>query len=279
MHFWQMANAVYDVSVNLTESILRSQNFYNFIRERQHFDVVIFEVFMCDAMVGLGHYFDAPIIGFSTLGPTKWTSDLVGLADMPSHIPYISNGFSDRMTFLQRVYNSLSYWYEDLAQPWKYFPRQQKLLEQIFPNGKEMPSIQELKKSVSLVFVNSHVSYGIPQPFAPNLIEIGGVHIKRTVEPLTADVQAFLDDAINGAVYFSLGSNVQLSKLPAKQKQIIANAFEEFPNIRILIKNEDDFVIPSHNVSDVLVRRWFNQEAILSHRNLKVFITHGGAWL
>lgn len=277
MHFWEMAKAVYDVSINSTDSLSRSDNFQRFIQQKEHFDVVIFEIFVCDAMVGLGNYFNAPIIGFSTIGPTKWTSDLVGLSDNPSYMPYISNGYSDEMNFWQRIYNSMSYLYEDLAIPLRYLPAQQKLLEKIFPNSTEMPTIEELRRNVSLVFVNSHVSYGIAQPLMSNLIEIGGVHVKQTTENLTADVQAFLDGAKHGAIYFSLGSNVRLSRLPGESKKMLANAFSEFPKVRILIKNEEDFVIPSHDASNVLVRHWFNQEAILSHPNLKVFMTHGGA--
>lgn len=110
LQFWQTANALYDVSINSTDSLLRSENFESFLQEKQHFDVVIFEIFVCDAMVGLGHYFDAPVIGFSTVGPTKWTSDLVGLVDFPSYMPYIGNGYSDQMNFWQRMYNSITYW-------------------------------------------------------------------------------------------------------------------------------------------------------------------------
>lgn len=276
LNFVNLIDKLYEVSINLTESISKSENFYRFLHERDHFDVVIFEIFICDAMVGLGRFFNAPTIGFSTIGPTKWTSDLTGLSDFSSHIPIIYNGYSDRMSFLQRMYNSLNYWYEDIQMALRYFPAQQKLLEQIFPNSTEMPSIEELKRNVSLVFVNSHVSYAIPQHTMPNLIEIGGVHVNQDFEPLLDDVQEFLDNAVNGSIYFSLGSNVKLSKLPLKQKKIIANAFSEFPNVRLLIKNEEDFIVPSHDSSNVLVRSWFNQEAILSHPNLKAFITHGG---
>lgn len=278
LYFVNLVDKLYQVSINLTQSILKSENFYRFLHEREHFDVVIFEIFGCDAMIGLGHHFNAPTIGFSTIGPTKWTSDLIGLSDFSSHIPIIYNGYSDRMTFWQRMYNSLNYWYEDIQMISKYFPAQQKLLEQIFPNGTEMPTIEELKRNVSLVFVNSHVSYGIPQHSMPNLIEIGGVHVNQDFESLADDVQEFMDNAVNGTIYFSLGSNVKLSKLPAEQKKIIANAFSEIPNVRILIKNEENFVIPSHDSWNVLVRPWFNQEAILSHPNLKVFITHGGSF-
>lgn len=275
-HFIDGVEILHQVSVNLTRSVVKSENFRQFLHEKEHFDVVIFEIFGCDAMIGLGHYFNAPTIGFSTLAPTKWTSELVGLSDFASHIPIIYNGYSDKMTFWERMYNSLNYWYDDIQWSRKYLPAQQKLMEQIFPNGTEMPTIEQLKRNVSLVFVNSHVSYAMPQHTMPNLIEIGGVHLKQKFDPLTEDVQEFLDNAVNGSIFFSLGSNLKLSKLPAKEKQIIANAFSEFPNVRILLKNEEYFEIPSHDPSNVLVRSWFNQEAILSHRNLKVFVTHGG---
>lgn len=161
---------------------------------------------------------------------------------------------------------------------WKYLPAQQKLLEKIFSNLTDIPKMEDLRKNVSMVFVNSHVSYGIPQPSMPNLIEIGGIHVKQRIENLTADVQEFLDDAMDGAIYFSLGSNIRLSELPNETKQIFANAFSDFPNYRILIKSEADLMIPSHDSSNLLVRTWFNQEAILSHPNVKLFITHGGGF-
>lgn len=138
--------------------------------------------------------------------------------------------------------------------------------------------MEDLRKNVSMVFVNSHVSYGIPQPSMPNLIEIGGIHVKQRIENLTADIQEFLDDAMDGAIYFSLGSNIRLSELPNETKHIFANAFSDFPKYRILIKSETELMIPSHNSSNLLVRTWFNQEAILSHPNVKLFITHGGGF-
>lgn len=276
MSFIGAIDFVYKLNVYFTTSALKSANFRAFLQEDEHFDVVIHEVYICDALIGLGHYFNAPVIGFSTIMHSKWTSDLVGLSDFTSHSPNIYNGFTDQMNFWQRMYNSLSYWYEDMIVHWKYFPIQQKLLDQLFVNKTKTPIHAELRRNLSMVFVNSHASYGISQPMTPNLIEVGGIHVKQTVEPLTKDVATFLDEAKHGAIYFSLGSNIPITKLPQKQKQIIANAFSEFPNHRILIKSNKEFDISSHNVSNILIRDWFNQEAILSHPNIVAFVTHGG---
>lgn len=48
----------------------------------------------------------------------------------------------------------------------------------------------------------------------PSMVYIGGAHVKPT-KPLPADLQVYLDEANHGAIYFSLGSAVNASKLPA----------------------------------------------------------------
>lgn len=271
-----MAKATYDVSTNWTRSAIRSENFQNFLLQDRQFDVVIVEVFVGDALLSLGKYFNAPVIGFSTTVPSKWTSDLVGISHFSSHVPNILCGFSDKMTFLQRVYNLLAYWYEDIATELSYRPIHEQFMQEIWSNKTEIPTFDEVLRDVPLVFVNSHVTYATPQPLTPNLIEIGGIHVNQTAFSPTEDVQTFLDGAKDGAIFFSLGSNIKLSKIPDRVKSIIANAFVEFPKMRILIKNEDNFPIASHKPSDILTKPWFNQQEILSHPNLKLFCTHGG---
>ena len=276
LHFWKLAISSYDTSNIWTKSAIRSENFQNFLLEDRQFDVVIVEVFVGDAMFALGQYYNAPVIAVSTTVPSKWTSDLLGLSHFSSHLPNILCGFSDKMNFWQRMYNSLSYWFEDIATELYYRPKQQKLLEKYWPNKANVPRLDQILRNISLVFVNSHVTYATPQPLAPNLIEIGGIHVNQSAYPLNEEVQTFLNGAKDGAIFFSLGSNIKLSKMPDRVKAIVANAFADFPNVRILIKNEEDFTIPSHKPSNVLVKPWFNQQEILSHPNLKLFCTHGG---
>lgn len=102
------------------------------------------------------------------------------------------------------------------------------------------------------------------------------MQIKQTVDPLPEKIQKFLDEAKNGAIYFSLGSNVLVTKLPEHQIRAITNAFRDHPNVRILIKSDENIVISSHKESDVLIEPWFNQHSILAHPNVRVFVTHGG---
>lgn len=277
-YFWRVALDMYEVSYNLVNWTMHSTNFQQLLHSESKFDVVIVEIFGSDALLGLGHYFNAPVIGFCGFGASKWTSDLVGTPIIPSFVPYPFNGYSDRMNFWQRLYNSASYWFEDIAMPLVNTPKQQKLLEQIFPNVPNMPTLEQLKRNVSLVLINTHVTMGTPQPYAPNMIEIGGAHINQIIEPLDNDIQQFLDEAKNGVIYIAFGTNVKFSRMPIDKKNAIANAFSEYRNMRIVIKSEEYFVIPSHDSSEIFVRSWFTQQSILAHPNVKLFITHGGSY-
>lgn len=238
--------------------------------------MIIVELIHGESLLGLGHRFNAPVIVSTAFAALKITTDLVATPNFASYIPHTVNGYTDRMNFWQRMYNSLSFWFEDIVVPLIAIPSEQKLYEELFPNAKNMPTIEEMRRNVSLVLLNTHVTFGTPRPYAPNMIEVGGLHIKQTIEPLPQNIQKFLDEAKNGAIYFSLGTNLRFSKVTKEQMNAIAGAFKEYPNIRILIKSDESIVIPSHKSSDVLIAPWFPQESVLAHPNVKVFVSHGG---
>lgn len=50
----------------------------------------------------------------------------------------------------------------------------------------------------------------------PNIVNIGGAHIKEKKD-LPNDIQTFLDEATDGAIFFSLGTFVKSSRLPKEQ--------------------------------------------------------------
>lgn len=261
---------------NVTHWAMSSQNLQNFLREDHQFDVVVVEICFADALLGIGYHFKAPVIGISAFGPSSWTSDLVGSPNFASYVPFFTNHYTDRMNFWQRMYNSLSFWFEHLVIPYYFIPDQQKAMEKLFPDAKNWPSLDEMRRNVSLVLLNSHPTLGTPRPYAPNMIDVGGMQIQREVKPLSQKIQRFLDEAKSGAIFISLGSNVVLTKLSHEKLSAITNAFRLYPSHRILIKSDEQIVIPSHNETDVLIEPWFNQQSILAHKNVKLFVTHGG---
>lgn len=162
----------YDLGDDLTNWTISSHNFQNFLRTKQHFDVVIVEMCLVESLLGLGYHYNAPIIATSAFGASKWTTDLVGTPNFASYVPHTNNHYSDRMSFWQRLYNSVMFWTEDILMPIYHLPNQQKAMEKLFPDAKKWPSIQEIRKNVSLVLLNTHVSFGTPRPYAPNMIEV-----------------------------------------------------------------------------------------------------------
>lgn len=74
-------------------------------------------------------------------------------------------------------------------------------------------------------------------------------------------------------MYFSLGSNVKSSYLNYGKIQIIKKALSELP-YTILWKYEDDSLetLPSN----VVISKWFPQQDVLRHPNVKLFVTQAG---
>lgn len=259
----------------MTNATISHPRFQQLLRSDAKFDVIVIDIVVSEALLGLGHHFNAPVIAMSPQGALKWINDLVGTPDIPSYVPLTFLAFSDRMTFLERAENLFYSYVEDLFVALSYLPRQQQLLEKYFPD-KDMPSLNQLRRNVSLALLNTHVTLGFPRPYAPNMIEVGGLNINRNVKPLPENLQRFLDGAKNGAILFSLGSNVRFSLMPSDIKAAILNGFRAYPSMRILFKLDENATVPTHHASDVLIQTWLPQESILAHPNVKLFVTHGG---
>lgn len=81
-----------------------------------------------------------------------------------------------------------------------------------------------------------------------------------------------MDDAPDGVVLFSLGSNIKSSMMAPEKIRQILEAFSKLKQ-KILWKFEAKNLPLPHNVR---VSDWLPQSDLLAHPNLKVFITHGG---
>lgn len=275
-YFWNAISYYSEIVQTYTNGTLAHPHFQQLLRSDAHFDVVIIEYFMCDAFLGLGHHFNAPVIILTSQSGIKRAFDFVGSPVIPSFMPNLYTSLSDRMTFWERARNLLYYCVQDIGMSLINDPKQQAVLDANFPDDANMPSLEALQRNVALVLLNTHVSYGGPRPYAPNMIEIGGIHIERNVQPLPSHLQVFLDGATAGAIFFSLGSNLEYSTMPLKNKQAISNAFTDFPKMRLLLKLDENIDILSHNASEIIVQSWLPQQSILAHPNVKLFISHGG---
>lgn len=77
---------------------------------------------------------------------------------------------------------------------------------------------------------------------------------------LFQDLQQLLDNAKEGVVYFSLGSNVKSANLTREKRQIIIDALSELP-YTVLWKWEIDFL--DRQPPNIITRRWLPQQDVL----------------
>lgn len=246
LYFWDIVIKWSTIALRQSHQTLFNENFQNFLKIEQEFDVIITESSRLFALYGLGQHFRAPLIVLSAYGPAKFITELDGTPSFASYVPYVYNPYSDHMTFWQRMYNSLTFWFKDLTRILCYNRKHEEIMRQAFPNTENWPPIETIKRNVSLIFLNSHITYSTARPFGPNVIEVGGMHIKKTLDPLTPRIQTFLDEAEDGAIYISFGSQVLFTKLQKFQKDAILNVLSAYPNMRILIKSDEKIVFPSH---------------------------------
>ncbi|XP_075152982.1 UDP-glycosyltransferase family 301 member D1 [Haematobia irritans] len=239
-----------------------------------HFDLVILEQFFHESFLMFGHKFKCPVVTIGTMGYADNMDHAMGLITPWSLIPHLLLPHTDQMTFGQRFYNTYLSVYDAVMRRWSYMPKMQEMAERHFAQHIEgpLPNVRDLEKNISLMLINSHRSVDLPRPSMPGLIDVGGAHIKPA-KPLPKDLEHFIETSSNGVIYFSLGSYVKSTYMPADRILVLLNAFGKLQQ-NVLWKYENDSL--PNLPPNVMIRKWMPQNDILAHPNVKLFITHGG---
>ncbi|KAJ8918827.1 hypothetical protein NQ315_011113 [Exocentrus adspersus] len=253
----------------ISKSTMKHPNFQKLLKSNEQFDVVIIEQFLDDALKVLAYHYKAPLILLSTIGANAWVNNLVGNPAPLSYVPDVFLSYSSNMTFKQRLVNWLFTVAAELNRHLFYFPAQNKILKEHYPDA---PDLSEINYNVSLVLLNSHESVNQAVPHVPNMIDIGGYHVNAPKE-LPKDLKDFMDSAKEGVVYFSLGSNIQPSQMTEDTRKAILGALGKIKQ-KVLWKWDED-TLPG-KPDNVKISKWFPQQDVLAHPNIRLFITHGG---
>ncbi|XP_030383885.1 UDP-glucuronosyltransferase 2C1 [Scaptodrosophila lebanonensis] len=240
----------------------------------QHYDLVILEQFFHEAFLMFGHKFNCPVVTIGTMGYADNMDHAMGLLTPWSFIPHLLLPHTDRMSFSQRAYNAYLSLYDSIMRRWYYLPKMQELAVKYFGDAIKgpLPHVHQLERNISLMLINSHRSVDLPRPGMPGLVNVGGAHI-QPARPLPAHMQAFIDKATHGVVYFSLGSYMKSTDMPPEKTALILKAFGQLKQ-QVLWKYENDSI--GELPPNVMISPWMPQNDILAHPNIKLFITHGG---
>lgn len=179
---WTTSFAMPDIELLMCNKILPEEPLQKLLQSNETFDLVMTEIFAVDCLVPFAHKFNAPLISFVTSSSLPWMADRVGLPDNPSFVPNYFLGFPPKMTFFQRIHNSAVYAYTKLVHHFYARPKGQTFVNKYFDDS--IPPLDQLVKNTSMLFINSHFSLTHSRPLPPNVLEIGGIHLRDSVKPL-----------------------------------------------------------------------------------------------
>nr|CAI5838450.1 unnamed protein product [Callosobruchus analis] len=232
------------------------------------FDLIITEV-VYPTHLGFVDRFKVPYIGVASFDQERSHRRLGNLVH-PIIFPDTTLPLVPPLSFKERLFSVLFTVVMWCYAEWWLYPEQTAVARKHL--GEEIRNIQEIEADMSFLFVTLNPALTKVRPIGLNTIVISGMHL-REPEPLPKDLKQYMDDAKEGVIYFSLGTNVKAYLLNDKVKTGLLEAFAELP-YKILWKYEGT-AIPNL-LKNVKILKWIPQQDLLGHRNIKLFITQCG---
>lgn len=128
-------------------------------------------IYMNECFVAPAKRQNIPIIATISCDLTVkyWAS--LGYTHNPSNIPYMYSNRATKMTFTERLQNTIEFIYAEFLE--SHFIKSG--VKHIYQ--KYDPNTDPFDFKYSLLFDNSHMSI-FPRPNVPNIIQTGGIHLK-----------------------------------------------------------------------------------------------------
>ncbi|CAH2095520.1 unnamed protein product [Euphydryas editha] len=263
---------------NVHKRILEEPHFVKFLSDpKQKFDAVILEWFFANEIAGIATLFQCPLIWFSSTQAHWQVLELVDEIPNPSYNVDLFSTSTPPLSFWERVGELYTMIKNMLIFGVLVTPFEKSIYNNVFykiaaERGVTIPSYDEAIYNGSMLLINSHPSIGSPFRLPQNAKYIAGYHIEKQVAPMSKDLKKLMDEAKHGVIYFSMGSNLRSMDMTDHMKNSLLTMFGKLKQI-VIWKFEGDLDNVPVNVHLV---KWAPQQSILSHPNLKFFITHGG---
>ncbi|KRY43128.1 putative UDP-glucuronosyltransferase ugt-60 [Trichinella spiralis] len=202
-------------------------------------------------------------------------ASIVGTPIRPSFIPNGGSAYSDKMTFFDRLKNSL------LSSLMLLYPQlpvsAHKTEESIFRTiyGNDFKSITELNSNIVGMLINGEASLEFPRPLLPTVLYLGDLLPPKSSR-LSTEWQHVVEAENAGIILFSFGSVIKADLIPWEIKKELLDAFSRFPNYTVVCKLSVDESQKHYLPPNVKLFDWIPQRELLDHPKLKLFITHAG---
>ncbi|XP_055848145.1 UDP-glycosyltransferase UGT5-like [Episyrphus balteatus] len=257
--------------INQYSEFTSDPDFIDFLKEENHFDLMILGYAFNDLPLGIAAHFKCPVVMSFPIQPFGHVSRMIGNPTHTAFVPFSPFMESSQMDLSRRIINVFLSTAERILTAVLHF-FSERLYEKNFPSDRYR-TLSEMKENISLILFNHHFSEGPVRPLVPGLVEIGGIQIKDKPNPLPKNIEKFLENSEKGAILFSLGSNVREHHLGPNGTEIIFKVLSNLP-YKILWKFDGEN-LPG-NSTNIYFSKWLPQDDILAHKNIKLFINHGG---
>ena len=145
---------------------------------KEKFDLVLHEPFMNECMAGYLYKLNTSLI---LLSPFTVSSDLIRLLGgpaPPSFVPNLFSSFESKMNFYERLLNFITEIIFTGTQRYYFIPKMEALYREQL-NDSTIPGHQEILQNASFILSNSHFSLGGARAFMPDIVEVGGMHLRQ----------------------------------------------------------------------------------------------------
>ncbi|XP_046544031.1 UDP-glucuronosyltransferase 2A1-like [Haliotis rubra] len=243
------------------DKILRDKKLFSRIADLK-FDLIVFDLTPLPRMLTIIAYkLDIPFI---FIGATL-EAQITRTPFIPSATPHLLYPLTPKMDFGSRVINTIMM----MTYVFVYDPFSDYMPVATYAADKPYISMASLTAKAWLWLIEQEPFMDYPSATLPNVKMIGSLTTKKP-EPLPDKYRKFMNEAKDGVVIVSFGSNVK--GIP---DEIFGRLVESFSRtkFRFVFKSEKQVNVGP----DILLTDWMPQADLLSHPNTKLFITHCGA--
>lgn len=184
MSLWESALGTFDWGVHTCAREIQTEGARKLLNypSTERFDLIITEIAWGECFFGFIHKFGSPpVIATSGIGVPPWISLTLGNPQNPSYIPNFMLPYTGHMTFGERMLNFIVHNFILLLYKYRHTPGQEAIARKYF---KDFPPFWDIGRNFSIVLVNTVPGLDDPRPLLPNVIPVGGMHIKDTPDPL-----------------------------------------------------------------------------------------------
>ncbi|KAG7218998.1 hypothetical protein INR49_005898, partial [Caranx melampygus] len=271
----EVVRHIVDLGMQQCDSMLKNEQLMATLRDSS-FDAVLWDpVVMCGDLV-------ADMLGLPLIISLRFSFGSVmerhcGHAPAPpSYVPAAPLPYSDRMTFVERLINVLTYVSSTVLSEWMW----SQTVDQYYSEVKGSPSsgCSSIGRA-DIWLIRTFWDLETPRPLPPNFKHVGGLHCKPANQ-LPDDMEAFVQSSGDaGVVVVSFGSIV--TNLTTERADVIATALGQIPQkVRSSAYSLRNLEVPWRHAHNAGRKHeafdWIPQNDLLGHPKTRAFVTHGG---